>query len=440
MKHTITAGLCLLTAGPVLAGHGIDAILEMAGQSPTTGQQIIAADHEAGLGEIGVNRSGALPRLDLSLNASRVSSANLSGQPGSGTGRADGSSYDWSLQLSQPLFAFGRIMTVWKMAGAGRQLLDLQHRQQQNRYRDRIIAAYGDALLSRDRQQTSEMSVSQLKAVLEFTRLEYNGGARDKVDLLQARSAWEKAVADAALHRAEAEVLLNRLKVILGRENDADFSLATRPEPEAAFLRIREPTGQSGTSLDQKVLAARAALTELRADYEGAGHWPTLSLFGSATGRAWSFPPLVDDAATDAFAADRRDYAVGLRLDWTLFAGLGISAAHRKARATARRDRLELEEKQKLAAGDRLAARRRFEAGGLIFRAAKSAGHAAQLALAKAEADYKGGTLPMTLLIKAEKDWRESRWRLTEAWIHWLQAASGLRQILGQQDEGSRHP
>lgn len=428
MRYSLCLGLGCSVNSSFAKEYSFTNILEMAvGQNPRLDK--IQASHDSSVAQVNVGKADIYPAVTFDSSYKYLDRPNQPPMMGSNEQRLQGTNFDWSLKVVQSLSPL-RLGLAQKIAERSEKIFDLKQELDQDMYYLDVIKAYGDALIALERDRVMKNATGQLEAVLVFTEIEADGGARDKVDLLRARAAYETAQANSALASVTLDTKIQWLKVLLGREGDQEFGLSKNKNEATPFLLVDSKV-VSGRGL--KIKKIEHDVAALKVDVEKSYHWPAFSFFAQVAGNTAEYKNIPGGKGPEyGFDSMRRNYAVGVNMNWQLFTGMRISSRHRKAVEDAKMASIEVEELRKIEGSQQVEAKKKFEVSGLVYKASQSSAYAARLAFEQANTDYKEGQLRLTDLLEAEQELRTKEEQLTEAWVNWLLAAANLRLTNGQ--------
>ena len=441
-----------------VAGYGaplaLDDILDLA-KRQTIDRSIIEHQYQAKKAESNVFRASALPTITSSLSSSRIAvptatlggaSLGSGGPPGQGATNSDrdgseaegipdrvfGNAYAVGINLSAPIYTFGRTGAVWSAWKTQQELLEEQrHSDVQNYYLD-VITAYSSALTSKNLLRAAKRSERYAASLKQYTEIEYNGGARSKVDLLRATSFHALASAEASRAASQARATLARLQIKLGLTDQNDFTLQGGSDLPSNFLKEIE---SSKASPVLQLAELRAQFASDMVGFHEGNHWPSLALMGSVSNQIRDIDGKSMDGSAHEFSdtvdPHKLTYSIGLGLNWTLFDGFRTSSQVRQAEAEKAVAEATV---SKLKAEESVEQREAYEAtrvASTIHMASKEAAEAAALAMDQIDSDFKAGAASMTEMLEVQKDLLDAERQLSEAYANKILTAARLRRVHG---------
>ncbi len=338
----IAAGLLAL-AGAVGAEEPPVLTLERAIEIALDGNRDLRAAQarlEAAAAGVDEARSYRLPKLELDGIYQQTDNpvlvfSNLLGQAGF---QAENFALDslnepdplgnWKarVQLSQLLWAGGRIGAGIEAAGLGRDAAELDRETARQRLIHQVVARYSAAVLARGELEVTRESLATAKAHVDLVGDLWRGGLVVESDLLQAE-VRESEVRELTI-RAEsgAEIAAAALNLALGRDLDTPIAL-----PEGVRL---EPGGGDADAGELARLVENAG--ERRPDLEAARRRQQASERQQRIERAVRRPEVglaasFEMNAEDFFGADGDNWALTVGLRYDLFDGGRARARARRA-------------------------------------------------------------------------------------------------------------
>lgn len=246
-------------------------------------------------------------------------------------------SYNWGLQLSQPLFTFGKVSTALNMAKTQNRLTQVRLRGTRLATQESVVDLYIACVLSKAKLETTRRSVERQKAVVDQLQRNFELGAGAKAQVLLAKSTLLRLTPE--LQSGERDALVSRraFNRLLGRPSDDSSELDTvgLPEIEARVSPSREQVLQNALAnrQDLKMLKEARALQQDYASILRANNLPNIALVGKfgfvAAAQTWK-------AVEHAADWDNRDWSVGVGMQWNIFDGFEQSSKSGQVRAAVR--------------------------------------------------------------------------------------------------------
>ena len=286
--------------------------------------------HEATRTRVTQARAGLLPELRVSGRSDRADGDVSFDQTPAVNRRIR--SHDLRLELTQPL------LRVQNWAGYSQaRLLVVQSEGQFALARQdlilRVAQAYFDVLMAEDNLNVTESQKRAVDAQLELVTRGRHAGNATVTDVHEAQSRVSLSQAQVIAARNELEVKRSLLEQIIGQSAPRLSSLsadARLPSPNPANLDVWT---QAARDQHPAVLASHAGIeiAEREVTRARAGHWPTVDLVASS-GRDYSSGSLTSPTNLETRADSTK---VGVVLNLPLFAGGGIDARVKEAKALA---------------------------------------------------------------------------------------------------------
>jgi len=318
-------GLCCACSGSVQALGLLDAY-DLALRNDPTFQAAIQ-EREAGEENRIIGRAGLLPNLSWSYNNSRnESEVTQSTAVGNVTSDRDYRSYASTLTLQQPLLDY-EAYARYRQGAAQALFADERFRSKSQELAVRVLSAYSQALLARER---IELSRAQKRAYAE--RLQLNerllkGGEGTRTDVLETQARLSLAQAEEIESLDTQDAALRELEAIVGQPLQIDeLAPLTRqfeipPLEPNRFETWREIAMANNPELKSQHHALDVA--EYEVERKRAGHMPKVSLYASSR-----------QTSSDSESSYNQKYdtnSVGIQVSLPLFAGGSVSASTRQA-------------------------------------------------------------------------------------------------------------
>lgn len=401
--------------------YNLEEVLSLAKQGNPSIDNI-SESYKIGNATVLSGKSSALPNLDFSVTGTKFQGSS-NGMPRTPANKKLDTTYGSSLTLNQPLITFGRLGSVWDIANLTDESNVLNKEFSTNRFLFQILLAYGEALLSDSKKTAQTKSASHLKSLWNFTQVEYNGGSRNRIDLLRSKSAYEVADATSLLSEVESDSKLNNLKILLNIPKDSSFNLSKNTNLDSPFLKFNQEQKSASTELKLKELQKEIAAEQKT--YQRANYFPSLSLFGSVSSTN-------KKEVDEIFKEENLTYAYGLQFKWNIFSGLKSTAEYREAAANAKIAENNFNTFKKEVSSNMKSSFRKIAISKKIYSASESSQKAAQLAFDKGNSDYRAGTINLTELLDLEKNLLTSTEKLAEAYVLFLTSIGQYKLISGQ--------
>lgn len=246
-------------------------------------------------------------------------------------------SYSWGVQVSQPLFTFGKVTTALRMAKTQDRLTKVRLAGTRLATQKSVVDLYAAVVLSKAKLETTKRSVERQKAVVDQLARNFQNGAGAKAQVLMAKSVLLRLTPD--IQTGERDVLSSRraLNRLLGRPADDSTELDTTGLPELE-ARVSPPRGTvmknaMANRQDLKMLKEARSLQEDYASVLRANNLPNIAALGkfgfSSARQDWK---AFDNAAN----WDNREWSLGVGLQWNVFDGFEQSSKAGEVRAAVR--------------------------------------------------------------------------------------------------------
>ncbi|MDH0303107.1 MULTISPECIES: TolC family outer membrane protein [unclassified Pseudomonas] len=390
------------------------------------------AERAAGLENLAIGRAGLLPRLSYRYNRARNDSqVTQRSQFGDVTTQRDYRSYSSTLTLEQPLFDYAA-WSDYRRGVAQAALADERYRGRGQELMVRLFGAYSEALFANEQIALAQAQRRTYAEQLTLNERLLKGGEGTRTDVLETRARYELAQAQEIEAGDNLDAALRALQAIIGEpvavEDLAPMTGDFRVQPltPARF----EPWRELAVAHNAELASQRHGLevAEQNIERQRAGHLPSLSAYASKG---------ISSSSSESSYNQRYDTdSIGVQLSVPLFAGGGVSASVRQARA------------QRDAAGFELDAqlrdtvnqlRRQFNlcaSGTAKIRAYDLAVKAASALVQATRKSVQGGERVNLDVLDAEQQLFGARRDLAQARHEYLRAWLQLRYLAGVLEAG----
>ncbi len=385
------------------------------------------AERDAGIEHLNIGRAGLLPNLSYRYNRARNDSeVTQRGQFGDVTSQRDYRSYSSTLTLQQPLFDYG-LWSDYRRGVAQAALADARLRGRGQEMMVRVFAAYSEALFAAEQIALAQAQRRSYAEQLHLNQRLLQGGEGTRTDVLETRARYELAQAQEIEAADNLDAALRSLQAITGEavitEDLAPLraAFAVQPLSPARFEPWRDLAVAHNAELASQRHALEAA--EQGIERQRAGHLPSLSAYVSKG---------ISSSSSESTYNQRYDTdSVGLQLSMPLYAGGGVSARVRQARAE--RDGLQFQVDAQVS--DTLnQLRRQFNLCASSTAKIRAYGLAVKAASALVEAtrrSVQGGERVNLDVLDAEQQLYGARRDLAQARHEYLRAWVQLRYLAG---------
>ena len=222
-----------------------------------------------------------LPRLNFALNA-ETNVQQISGQ-GFGSGTPRFNSYSWSLNVTQPVFHWDRVVEL-RQAGSRIRQAEFDVNKALQELMIRVSKSYFDMLAAIDNLEFAVAEKDALVKQLEQTKQRFNVGLVAITDVQEAQAGYDLAVAEEIRSQNLLDNTIEALREITG---DYHRNLALLGA-EMPLVSPEPPDIEQWTQLalsQNMALASAIAKTQTAAEeitrQSASGHLPTVDIVGS---------------------------------------------------------------------------------------------------------------------------------------------------------------
>lgn len=390
------------------------------------------AERDAGLENLAIGRAGLLPRLSYRYNRARNDSqVTQRSQFGDTTTQRDYRSYSSTLTLEQPLFDYGA-WSDYRRGVAQAALADERFRGRGQELMVRLFGAYSEALFANEQIALAQAQRRAYAEQLTLNQRLLKGGEGTHTDVLETRARYELAQAQEIEAGDNLDAALRALQAIIG---DAvmveDLTPMTRDFHVQPLVPARfEPWRDLAVAHNAELASQRHGLdvAEQNIERQRAGHLPSLSAYASKG---------ISSSSSESSYNQRYDTdSIGLQLSVPLFAGGGVSASVRQARAQRDAAGYELDAQQRDTLNQ---LRRQFNlcaSGTAKIRAYGLAVKAASAQVVATRKSVQGGERVNLDVLDAEQQLFAAQRDLAQARHEYLRAWLQLRYLAGVLDAG----
>ncbi len=327
--------------------------------------------------------------------------------------------YNLGLQLSQNLFAGGRIRAQTRIAAAGRRSAEVELTAQQAQLKLDVTQAYLDAVLSDRLVEIADSSLGQAERTLANTRLARKVGNVAEFDLLRAQVSRDNQRPVLIQRRSQREIAYLRLRQLLNLPLEQPLLLTTSlGDGDNLPIISVAPRDSADTTTDRRAAVQRAVETvhaqEGQLAVARAGSLPSLRLTSAFARIAYprSGFPGWNDFLTD--------WSVSLIMQVPIFTGGRLHGDRIVAQANLDEARLRLQQTREQAALD-------ARSSLATLRSAEAAWEASAGTVAQARRAYDIAEIRYREGISTQTELGDSRLLLQQAAANRAQAARDLQ-------------
>lgn len=344
----------------------------------------------------------------------------------------------WSLgygvQVTQPLFTFGKVSTALNMAKTQDRLTSVRMQAARINIQKDVVELFTASILAKAKLETTRRSVERQKAVVDQMQRNFQLGFGAKAQVLLAKSTLLRLTPDLLSGQRDAFAARKALNRLLGRAAEDTTELDTTGLPALEARKVPAYAEVLKAALnnrqDLKTLREGILLQEDYAKILRANNMPNIVGMGK-----FGFMGADQDIGTstkNAFKWDNREWSVGVGMQWSVFDGWEQSSKSGEVRAAVRqlqvregdmRRMLEIEVDR--AVSDRVAA-------DSSLAAAREGVAAATEARDWFSRNFASGSGQLSDLLQAEENQRMAELGLLAARLERTKAAARLSLVQGQ--------
>lgn len=356
------------------------------------------ADKDKATWGVSTAKAGKAPSVNYSFSGAY-------GEPASTTTKSN-ESYSNSISLSMPLYTGGKLEGSIETARLNEVSADLGVAQAKQQVKLDATTGYFNVLQARNMLKVSQDSVNSLTEHLKNVQAQYNVGTVAKTDVL--RSEVELANSQQNLIKAQnaLDLAVANLNNVVGLPLDTELSTkeaALKYEPVAltveASVNAAVANRPEAAQMDAAVETAKQQIK-----IAGADKKPSLNLGGSTNWNDTDFPGFDNNNWKVSVSANMNIFDAGLTHSKVKQADAGLIKAEEQARQT--KDAIRLETRQAY----------------LNLKEAEKRIDTTQVAVEKAEEDYKIAQVRYSAGVGTNLDVIDAQLALTQAKTNYIQA------------------
>lgn len=362
--------------------------------------KVAEADKEKAIWTVKEAETGSAPTLSLGHTASRGRSAATRTTPA-----ATGNSFVNKVALSLPLYTGGKVESAVEQAKLSNDSATLGIEKAKQQIRLDATSAYYTVLQTSNMVKLNQESVDRLNAHLKNVQAQYQVGTVAKTDVL--RSEVEVADAEQTLIKAENayELAIASLNNVLGMPLETQVNVKDQLKYQQVSITLDDSIKKSQVNRPDLAQAEiSVAVAEEGVNGAKAGYRPTVGLSASEGWSDTSFP-----------GTDNNTWSVGVSANWNVFdAGLTNSKVKQQVS--------NLEKVRQQAQQTKDSAQLEVRQTYLNLKEAEKRIATSQVAVNKAEEDFKIAQVRYTSGVGTNLDVIDSQVALTQAKTNYVQA------------------
>jgi outer membrane protein TolC len=366
--------------------------------------------------------------------------------------RINGISYNWSLNLQQPLITFGKISSAIRLARMRDCTLKDMHRLEKDLFYLRVIQEFTAAYLAQWDVEISNAAVIRTGQTKKRLESEFAAGRAIKRDLLRIEAMLQGERVKLITSRSRLSTSLKRLLQTISFGD----TLPIRLEFDESGTLYDPPPSSGPGSIQLSLKHNEAAMYKEQIRFLRSNFFPAINLVGSIYNQFMTIDTsgLVEDLVPSGTSSDQLqamgelfdqanpkadklvdtdffNYSIGLQLTWNIYDGDRTRAKYRQAKLQAKQALLELEEmdkEQKIAIEE---SRNQISAVDSTIAAVKLQVGTAAEAYHQTEQDYKDGMTDYSTLLDFDNEYRTAARQLEGLKIQRVLALAQLRIAIG---------
>jgi outer membrane protein TolC len=325
--------------------------------------------------------------------------------------------YNLGIDVSQPIFAGGRITATNRIADAGRRVAEIELAAASAQLRLSVTEAYFDAALTDQLVQIAESSLVQTETVFRQTKLSRQVGDKSEFDLLRAQVTRDNQRPLVIQRRAQRDLAYLRLKQLLDLPFETPLALEAALDDAGMNAALGMLPAPDTTAIDRATVRQATENVEVQEGLlriQKAQRLPSVSLT-SQYGRV-AYP----GGGLPGWSDFRQNWSVGIGLSVPIWTGGRIRGDELVAKANLDEASLQLKQTIEFAALDARSTIAQLEESQAAWEASAGTAEQAGRAYTIAEVRYREG-------ISTQVELSESRILMQQAQANRAQAARDLQ-------------
>ncbi|MFZ7111244.1 MAG: TolC family protein [Desulfatiglandales bacterium] len=321
------------------------------------------------------------------------------------------------------LFKGGRDLLRKKMAETELKIQQTDRESVENALIASVIQAYFNALAAGEFIRIAKTSVNTIETQLRIMQVRYEGGGALRSDILSLKVHLAQAKEDLLRIENNYNLSLAAMADLLGLDPDSPILLKRYEE------RLMDLLPEYGDGLVY-ALAHRPELKKIRQQIVHSRMAVDMACSQYLPRMDARMKVYFDDEHLD-FEAERKNWTVGVLLNWDLFTGLSTRAEKNRAQAIL----------NEMMAGDRLLTNTvrldlktgylRLEEAAARLKVAHASVEESRESFHLVKRQYEGGSATITRYLDAELAWNRARFRYAAACYDREKASAALGRALG---------
>ncbi len=340
--------------------------------------------------------------------------------------------YSTSLNVTQPIYTFGKIGTAIKIAHQYDQSTRNNYTREIQTLQLAAFDAFSNAVIAKKKGDIAENAVARKKEVNAFQERNFELGSGSRQQILAVKSDVAQQNATAIIARRDAFTARMNLNSFMGRSLTDSTPLDTAALP-AALVSAPLPQADEAvkTALaDRKDLKALRLISEANkngAKIYRANYLPSISALGSV-----GYSKFNTSESLFKDAPGTTNWTVGLGAQWTLFDGFSSSSKAAQYLSNAEKYDILYNQVTKGVEIEIRSAIAECNAADSNFAASEESFHSAQESYDLTNSDFKQGSGKFADLLLADETLQQAELGLTNAQYRRLRSRAALLVAMGK--------
>ena len=366
--------------------------------------------------------------------------------------RINGYSFNWALNVKQPLVTFGKISSAIRLAHMRESTLENMQKLEKDLFFLRVIQEFSAAYLAQLDVAINKSSLDRSLQLQIRLKTDFKAGRTTRREVLRIEALVQGDRAQLVASEGTSHTLLKRLLQTINSSDTSQISLSL---DEYSPLSLAPPPSGPG-NIQLSLKKNEVAMYKEQVRYIRSSFFPSIDLVAGinnqfmtidTSGLVADFMPEgteSSDFATLAEAFDESNpkpykmfdpayfnFSIGFQLNWTLFDGFRTRSQYRQAKYKAQLAQMELEEmdkEQRIAIEE---ANNQIATIDSTLKAVILQQEASRIALEQTESDYSDGMTDFSTLLDTDKENRAVIRQLNGLKIQRVLALTQLRIAIG---------
>ena len=327
------------------------------------------------------------------------------------------------LDLTQPLYTFGRLQNAYGVQASAFDASRLQLDRARQQLQFQVVEAFYAALMNEQGVKVADEQIALNTRQLELAKTRFEAGTVARLDVLQAEVELANSKARRIQARAAVDTAYQALRTVLSMPQSQALTLRGNLDERPEQLTRETLAEKIPARPDLRAFSARRESAEHAVALANAEVKPNLAITGNLQYQ--------DDGVDNLFKTDNQSYTLGLALRVPLFAAPSAAAKRVIAQAQLRQTEHGLNAATDTARLELESAWTAFEASDEVVSTQEKALELARESVTIAQTSYENGVITSAELNDAQVRLLQTEWFLMQAKYSRIVAAARARLASG---------